>query len=274
MRCGCGADVGQHPLHGLTCELEQGYSIYRHNKVVRDVLVGYIKAVQKDAVVTLEPELPVRLGAPAAVADIKVEIGQVAFFVDVTVRDPSSGRYHADGVEEPSNIYQDAASKRGQEEKRNRYHDRCLEQFIPGERELVIFAVEATGRLGTEAMQFLRKITLEHTYDRSLMLDKMQAGIVKANARKLLHAWRSCNGGGTIQFAQVQRGRTNLARRAVYKEQREDAIMNDAGRELDDIYQEDVDEVARSGYQGDRNIVIEQGDIVDEEEAEFNLGYD
>ena len=264
MRCGCGADVGQHPLHGLTCELEQGYSIYRHNKVVRDVLVGYIKAVQKDAVVTLEPELPVRLGAPAAVADIKVEIGQVAFFVDVTVRDPSSGRYHADGVEEPSNIYQDAASKRGQEEKRNRYHDRCLEQFIPGERELVIFAVEATGRLGTEAMQFLRKITLEHTYDRSLMLDKMQAGIVKANARKLLHARRS-SCGGMIQFAHAPRGRPDLARRAANNEQRIAELRMDAHEELDDILQEDAVAIARNGYQGDRNVVMEQN-IVDEGE--------
>ena len=266
-RCGCGVDLGAHPLHGLTCESEQGYSIFRH-KSLRDVLAQYIKAVQKDAVVTLEPELPVRLGASAAVADIKVEVGPVTYIVDVTVRDPSAARYHEEGVLEPSNMYQDAAAKKGQEEKRARYLDRCLEPFIPGERELIVFAVEATGRLSPEAMLFLRKITLEHTFDRSLMLDKMQAGIVKANARKLLHARRSRNG-GTIQFAQVPRGKPNLARRAANNVQREAELMHDAQQELDDIYPEDAEAAARSGYQGGRNIVLEQ--TIVEEGQEFTL---
>jgi hypothetical protein len=223
--------------------------------VVRDLLAAYVKAVQKGAVVTLEPELPVKEGAPAAVADIKVEVGHVTYIVDVTVRDPSAARYHEEGVLEPSNVFQDAAAKRGQVEKRERYLNRCSEPFIPGQRELVIFAVEATGRLGPEAMQFLRKITLENTFDRSLMLDKMQAGIVKANARKLLHARRS-GSGGMIQFAQAPRGGPDLARRAAYNEQREAALRMDAQEELDDVLQEDADAIARNGYQGDRNVIL------------------
>ena len=260
-RCGCGVELGPHPLHGLRCDREQGYSIYRH-KVVRDVLASYIKAVQKSAVVTLEPELPVKLGASAAVADIKVEVGHVTYIVDVTVRDPSAARYHEVGVLEPSNMYQDAAAKKGQAEKRERYLNRCSEPFIPGQYELVIFALEATGRLGPEAMQFMRKITLENTFDRSLMLDKMQAGIVKANARKLLHARRS-GYGGSIQIAHAPHGGPDLARRAVYNEQREAALRMDAHEELDDVFQEDEEAIARNGYQGERNVIMGQntGDV-------------
>jgi hypothetical protein len=251
-RCGCGVDMGMHPLHGLTCESEQGYSIYRH-KVVRDVLAAYVKTVQKDATVTLEPEIPVRVGALAAVADIKVEIGPVTYFVDVTIRCPSAERYHTDGVVEPSNMFQDAAAKKGQEEKRARYENRCSEKFVDGVRELVIFAVESTGRLGPEATLFLRKITLEKTFDRSLMLDKMQAGIVKANARKLLNARRSMYGA----WIQVQGPRRpNFARRAVYNEQREAELMNDLRGEQDEVYQEEEIEIARNSYQGPRNLVV------------------
>ena len=90
-----------------------------------------------------------------AILDIEYTDGGLRRWIDVTVRHPAAGS--------PSEV--DRAARRGGEAARRAERDKHLR--YPGDA-LTAFAVETFGRVGTEARQWLRRLTLELPEDQQV----------------------------------------------------------------------------------------------------------
>jgi hypothetical protein len=179
LRCGCHNHVAleERPLHFLACDMNRSITISRHN-VVRDTLVKLIKSCLPDATVGIEAELPTADESVLKV-DIQYTMEHEAKYIDVMVVHPGAQTY----LQRGSAWTEDTASKAGEEIKRAKYSvvPQLLQQghFVP-------FVVEATGRLGPSAMQWIRALTAgKDVLHRSRCLSLISAAIARYNAKMI-----------------------------------------------------------------------------------------
>jgi hypothetical protein len=167
----------------MTCHIG-GLVDQRHAKI-RDWLAGLIRrSIGPGSVVEVEKVVPkwhrVRNGiAEDAVLDITYAIGGRRVYVDVAVVTVMT----ADGCRRRARASRDGAAASAEEDdKRRRY---------PGP-ELRPFVLEAHGRLGDDAMAFLRELAPPDLADRSAFisgaLQELSVILQTANAELLLQA--------------------------------------------------------------------------------------
>ena len=111
--------------------------------------------------------------------------GGLVYIVDVSVVEPSSQMYLLQESWKVENV----ANKLRENVKCIKYqHCRALQQ--EGGASLIPFVLEATGRLGPAAVEFMSKLNKENTLYASLFLDHMAAGLARTTGQMLNGIWR------------------------------------------------------------------------------------
>jgi hypothetical protein len=175
-KCSCGHFCTiSKPFHLLDCVLSGFYVKERHNKI-RDLLQEFIKSCLPDgSIVQKEVSFQVTT-ATVITADLQYELNNNIHYIDVTVANPSSQRYLDMGSADTA----DVASKFKEQEKIRHYS--VLGDAVQTGR-FIPFAVEATGRLGPAAVQFLHQMA-GHRHDlRNRFIDQMNVIIAHHNGQ-------------------------------------------------------------------------------------------
>jgi hypothetical protein len=110
------------------------------------------------AVVLVEAEVGTRADGSVVIADILVTVGLERFVIDVMVMDMGSPEYLRGASATNPACTQDAAAVAGEKKKMRTYRGVVHPARIP-DADIVPFVLEATGRLGPQALTFLRRIT-------------------------------------------------------------------------------------------------------------------
>jgi hypothetical protein len=173
-RCGHRCTLAK-PFHLLDCVLSGFYIKERHNKI-RDLLQEFIKScLPEGSVVDKEVSFQVTT-ATVITADLQYEVDNNIHYIDVTVANPASQSYLNLG----SAVSADVASKRKEQEKIRHYgvlgNAVQTGRFIP-------FAVEATGRLGPAAVQFLQRMAGPRHDLRNRFIDQMNVIMAHHNGQ-------------------------------------------------------------------------------------------
>jgi hypothetical protein len=169
------------PFHPLSCTYNQLAWTRRHN-IVRDQLFDLLKRVCPKDEVVKERWLDVVEGERIR-CDIWCRMGGLVYIVDVSVVEPSSQMYLLQESWKVENV----ANKLRENVKCIKYqHCRALQQ--EGGASLVPFVLEATGRLGPAAVEFMSKLNEENTLYASLFLDHMAAGLARATGQMVNQA--------------------------------------------------------------------------------------
>jgi hypothetical protein len=171
-------DLCYHLLH---CPHSQFFVTQRHDHIVRiisDALSDIAEVSSRISEVATE----VRMAAPPPdtalyTADIVVRIDGILYAVDITVANPTAEKYLTRGSVVDTNI---STAIRAEEKK-------TLYRKIRAEPQFVAFAVDATGRLGRDARQFLDSILQgEHLDMKRTILDQVHVICVLHNAKNLV----------------------------------------------------------------------------------------
>ena len=191
------------PWHALDCESTGSLRIWRHN-IVRNHLKDLLQTVYPDAAeLRCErfiggAEDGVNADGRQAKADIFLRLrdGQV-IVIDVVIANPAAPKY----IAKHSDTKTDVAAIDREASKRRAIEDLGLGglqfRFIP-------FAIEATGRLGPAALQFLQQFIPEgHIDARRTFCMSMSATIARFTAKMVLKM-RATTGRGTEPRQQEQ----------------------------------------------------------------------
>jgi hypothetical protein len=179
VRCMCGPNrlqlpVGQYhafscgasrvTINGLLAANEQvnrsprGVCVWRHNRI-RDALRDFIKTACPDAPVYKELNLP--QGHTQLRADLVVEVGGSSAYVDVVVVNPASASYVESQRLVPRQQTKLEAALSTESKKHGKYR-RAYRGIIGQEnvvKNLIPFAMEATGTLGKQADELVRGLS-------------------------------------------------------------------------------------------------------------------
>jgi hypothetical protein len=175
-KCTCGHICSiSKPFHLLDCAGSRFYVNERHNKI-RDLLQEFIKSCLPDGSV-IEKEVSFQVTTATVItADLQYEIDNNLHYIDVTVANPASQSY----LDKGSAGTPDVASKWKEQAKIRRYS--VLGNAVQTGR-FIPFAVEATGRLGPAAAQFLQRMA-GHRHDlRNRFIDQMNVIIAHHNGQ-------------------------------------------------------------------------------------------
>ena len=181
--CHCNnVSVADIPNHLLICPYNEGLTISRHNSICA-YLVVLIKQCWPDAQVSREVPLNLEDGNDNhIVADIMYVRGEVVKYMDVTVAHPGAQRYLTRGSAEEvdvANIMRETAKT-------------AIYNAVPGMAAsgcFIPFAVEATGRLGPKAIEWVTALTAgKDVIFRSYCLNSISSGIARYNSRMIAHA--------------------------------------------------------------------------------------
>ena len=141
--------------HGLDCSSTRGLRIARHH-ILRDYLASTIKKMFPEANIRKEHKIGV-IGESDVIMDIVVEIGLHVYNIDLAVVNPGAESYLNLNV----SSHRNQLSASGYEEaNKRRYYARVLPAVNPV--GFVPFVIEATGRLGRAAREFLDIIGVNH----------------------------------------------------------------------------------------------------------------
>jgi hypothetical protein len=164
----------------LYCTANAYTTTQRHNRVC-NLLERLIRRHLPDSNCVKEPVLATTPGRPSIKGDLMfVHRDGRRYVIDVTITHPGAGTYIRDNH---SHLHSDRAAVRREEEKT--LHYRQVPQLV--ESGLFIpFAIEATGRLGPQALAFVQDITREDSYSRNTFVDAVGLSIARATAQAAL----------------------------------------------------------------------------------------
>ena len=181
----CNVSMHDSPLHPLDCEFHMAARTRRHNRV-RDLLFLMLKSSWPTAAIGKEQELPGALVGKAALPmDITVRRadGRV-YAIDVTIAEPAAPTYVTVG----SAREEDVAAMEREKDKWAGYKTHYGETGAPGVT-FVPFAVEATGRVGPIALDFLDDtMGVNHQGPLELFYKRMSAEVARWNSRMIQSA--------------------------------------------------------------------------------------
>ena len=142
--------------HGLDCSSTRGLRIARHH-ILRDYLANAIKKMFPEANIRKEYKIGV-IGESDVIMDIVVDIGLHCYYIDLAVVHPGAESYLNLNV----SSHRNQLSASGYEEANKRRHYR---RVVPAVNPvcLVPFVIEASGRLGRSAKEFLDTIGVNHS---------------------------------------------------------------------------------------------------------------
>ncbi len=167
-------------MHLLICPNNGGLTVARHNSVCNYLKV-LIKQCCPDAVVTMEVPLQT-MNEEYILADLVYVDGAVRKYIDVTIAHPGALRYRNVG----SATTVDAANLLREVEKSAIYN---AVEGMEGSGCFVPFAVEATGRLGSQAIKWITELTAgKDVLYRSFCLNSISSVIARYNARMIANA--------------------------------------------------------------------------------------
>jgi hypothetical protein len=184
--CSCGRptavdnDLSFHLLH---CPHSQYFITHRHDNIVR-MLAGELRGDLTEEggggrVAEIEVEVPLAAPPPDTAvytADIVCRLDGNLVAVDVTVANPTAEKYLSRGSSVNTSIATDMRS----DEKKVLYQKiRAAHQFIP-------VAIDATGRIGRNGMEFINHVTQGHPDIRRKILDQIHLICVVHNAKNLI----------------------------------------------------------------------------------------
>lgn len=153
------------PLHCLDCEKLRGLASKRHN-AIRDCLIDVIQKANPGVMIQSEPLVENHTQRP----DILVYTPAATIYLDVSVTNPSSPTALTNAR---SATISDAANHVREQSKRNHYAG-WQENVQP-------FVMEATGRFGPLALQYLNHVTDNAGTHRASFIHKFQATLAKFN---------------------------------------------------------------------------------------------
>jgi hypothetical protein len=196
VRCPCrhGTDISNAPTHALDCSSNQALYIRRHDGVCK-LLMTLIRVAMPGSQVSANMRVYGGEGSrEAVISDLRVVNGSEVYVFDVTITDPG-GKIHV--TRNQAARREDAAAMAREHAKREKYtkvvglcvspqvledvHSSAQQKFIP-------FAVEATGRLGPMARQFLKKLNDDNpvfSHEISFFLYAMGACIARCNSQMI-----------------------------------------------------------------------------------------
>ena len=155
-RCGHTRPFRHDPGHALSCR-----QYVWHHKKRHDVAVGlvehFLRRVDPTAKIQLNPAVNAERGHHAA--DVLFDSGQVRFLIDVTVANPMA--WDAVQHEADSTMYNPDAATAAAQRRKEQHYDRLMGDQQVQQRHVVAFSVDATGRLGAAARDFLGLWTTE-----------------------------------------------------------------------------------------------------------------
>jgi hypothetical protein len=145
--CACGAPNGQYasdPWHGLSCQSETATTVTDRHDDIKFVLARWASRLGATKV-QVEPR---RLDPNSRKRpDLLIEIGGQLYLIDVTVRHPLAPSHMSDCAKDEKKVLEQAEA-----EKLKEYRDLAEDM----KAQFFAFAVETTGRLGNQAMAFLK----------------------------------------------------------------------------------------------------------------------
>ena len=137
-------------LHGLACPALSKIKLARHN-AVRDALADFLRALHGRGAVSVEVPLgAVGRGGRGIVADVALNAGGVATYLDASVVDPACTKYLA----ARSSAEDGAAARAAEAAKEVKYRAGMAAAGVAGVR-FVPFVLECGGRAGAKAEEFL-----------------------------------------------------------------------------------------------------------------------
>ena len=155
-------DLRQHRFHDRGCALCGPLRTECHNAIVGRV-VQFVRSLLAEAHIKIEPrfedperpDLVLGPNIPGELRpDVQILYHGVALYVDVSVVDPAAAKYLRD---HQSHLYEGAAATAQEKVKDAKYEQLCHNSFMAG--QFYPFVLEATGRLGGSARQFMRAVT-------------------------------------------------------------------------------------------------------------------
>lgn len=170
-------------FHGLNCSACSGIRTTRHN-AVRDAVADGLARIFSRAAVVVEPATGTDLRRP----DILLTVDQKVWLIDISVVNPASSKHVSNG----SATVAQAASTAMETKKRADYAP-TLPVLNLGPSALVPFVVEATGRLGKDALEFLdalltapgRNAHCNVSNTTRFMMGRITAAIIRGNSLAL-----------------------------------------------------------------------------------------
>lgn len=149
----------QEPFHYLDCFRRRGLMKRRHDAVIM-VLEAFLKKRFPMVEFTREPELPTKPDVPSrVVADLLLRLPDHGrrFILDVVVCNPAAPTYRSGAMK--SHLVDQAANRRRDEMKILRYRETTQPDITRMDpRQYYTFNVEATGRIGPSAEQFVKDL--------------------------------------------------------------------------------------------------------------------
>ena len=152
--CGCSASasVREHITHPEDCASNQYYYEARHNTIT-SLLCTYLKTTCPAALITRETPLDSTVKPPRM--DIQLKRGTCTANIDVTLTNPAC----VTNLKLRTDIKTDAASDARAAYKTQKYQDLLAARVQDdGPQTFVPFVIKTTGRLGKEALLFLKEI--------------------------------------------------------------------------------------------------------------------
>ena len=150
--------------------------------MVTRLLKEFVRGVSSTASLTLEPVYACTYGDPIK-ADLEVRDEHELHVIDVVVVNPARAAPITGLPPEP-----DYAARQAQTAKRKDY---ALVTSAEVKSGFIAFAVEATGRLGPEALRFVEKISKGNTLARTYFLNCLSACIARYNSGSFASATRA-----------------------------------------------------------------------------------
>jgi hypothetical protein len=175
-KCSCGQICTiSKPFHLLDCPGSRFYVNERHDRI-RDLLQEFLKSCLPEGS-AVEREVSFQVSTAAVItADLQFELDNNLHYIDVTVANPAAQSY----LDKGSAATADVASKFKEQAKVRRYS--VLGNAVQTGR-FIPFAVEATGRLGPAAAQFLQRMAGPRHDLRNRFIDQMNVIIAHHNGQ-------------------------------------------------------------------------------------------
>ena len=185
--CNCRASpsVRAHSTHREDCASNQYHYEGRHDTVIT-LLCTYLKTVHPDALIIRET--PLNSTAQPPRMDIQLKRGARTINIDVTLTNPAC----VTNINRKTYIKTDAASdsRARYKTRKYRHHLDAMEQD-DGPQDFVPFVIETTGRLGKDALRFLKEHRNElNPRPLTNLLDSISACIAMYNSLMATNAQR------------------------------------------------------------------------------------
>ena len=152
LHCACYKPNGQYdfdPWHGLSCQDERATSVTKRHDDVKMAIARWATRLGATDVKS-EPRNLDRKSKKRP--DLRIEIAGQCYLIDVTIRHPLAPSHVDQCARDEEKVLAEA------EADKHRDYDRLAEDM---KAQFVAFAVETTGRLGKEAMAFIRSFIQE-----------------------------------------------------------------------------------------------------------------